>query len=887
MTRSSQRVLRAFGRMGLRCNVYRLREIFSAGCYEYVGEGTGARCHNGQSRDFSRDPDFTHWSSPPHRISTPVASADGNVQIDQLGGQTASHTARAWTHGRELSTTEDHGAKTRRFMIGEMQRCPSAHAGGSRGRAQARQRWDSPGARGGMAAEGERARPGPRVDARRRWAKCDGGLDIDGLWHAILAAFLFQFYTSGEDPWSVMAQHSAFVGHRSSTPPLSYNPQKLATEIESIQAEKRELEGKREQSKATEKELQALIDNLLARPAVVHRGMPLDQAALDRAMEVAELFMDVSGDLAGADIDGPVAESPVVPCPIDGDEHPPDAGAGEIGELPAAPLQEPGSGAGPSALPALPAPGAAPPDVGMRFGLPHNLGALEAFDALEVLLLARSLQSASPVQRQGMSDGARRARDALAESPHSMLWINELGRIYADEAQWDKCEIALLRGWKRAGEIEDPGVRLCFLLKLCEVSYYLRKHKQAMAVLKDIDEPEAPDEFQAYLLLACRVHACNNDLEGAMRFFSRAIERETFQSSLKVLALTMFDLQKAGAYEPAKHAVESMAGSCDKDQLRIFDDALEQRERPGAKIDRLFMYALMGAKVFAILCVVFLLYQWEQSSLERRIPLLAQSDWDLSGQLLPSVPTAWGDIWRGTTLELMGSATRQSGVAGHFGLAGFAGSGIEYPTSCLSVLQADRKLHSVAFCNYFGVGVDARIASRFDQMRRCFPRRFKNRTLNKVHYFWVGAIEFFASLRNSCTQLSKEVALRCDGMDYELGRHVKGIIFSNINSYGGGSKLTAQCCHQDGKLDVVLIRGPFGGVPHLALVKLGLARGHKLCQAKTVELTNRTAMPIQVDGEPWEQPPSRIEVTPSFTKASMLQRSDSEREGCIVERSDF
>jgi len=249
--------------------------------------------------------------------------------------------------------------------------------------------------------------------------------------------------------------------------------------------------------------------------------------------------------------------------------------------------------------------------------LPHNLGALEAFDALEVLLLARSLQSASPVQRQGMSDGARRARDALAESPHSMLWINELGRIYADEAQWDKCEIALLRGWKRAGEIEDPGVRLCFLLKLCEVSYYLRKHKQAMAVLKDIDEPEAPDEFQAYLLLACRVHACNNDLEGAMRFFSRAIERETFQSSLKVLALTMFDLQKAGAYEPAKHAVESMAGSCDKDQLRIFDDALEQRERPGAKIDRLFMYALMGAKVFAILCVVFLLYQWEQSSLER------------------------------------------------------------------------------------------------------------------------------------------------------------------------------------------------------------------------------------------------------------------------------
>jgi diacylglycerol kinase (ATP) len=189
---------------------------------------------------------------------------------------------------------------------------------------------------------------------------------------------------------------------------------------------------------------------------------------------------------------------------------------------------------------------------------------------------------------------------------------------------------------------------------------------------------------------------------------------------------------------------------------------------------------------------------------------------------------------------------------------------------------------SLAFTNYLGVGIDARIAARFDQMRRCFPRLFRNRTLNKVHYFWVGAIEFFASLGNSCAQIGKEVILRCDGKEFRLGGHVRGIIFSNINSYGGGSKLTAQCSHQDGKLDVVLISGPFGGVPHLALVKLGLARGLTLCQASSVELTTRTQLPVQADGEPWEQPPSRFEVEPCGTQASMLQREGTEQEGCEV-----
>jgi len=153
------------------------------------------------------------------------------------------------------------------------------------------------------------------------------------------------------------------------------------------------------------------------------------------------------------------------------------------------------------------------------------LEALRKYDVVEVLRLALSSHGRSATRTE-MSEETKRARDALADSPHNMCRINELGRVYANEGQYDKCEIALLRGWKRAGEIDDPSIRFCFLMKLCEVSYYLRKYRQAAAVLKDIEEPQAPEELQAFLLLACRVYACNDDLPGAMRLFSRGIEEE-------------------------------------------------------------------------------------------------------------------------------------------------------------------------------------------------------------------------------------------------------------------------------------------------------------------------------------------------------------------------
>jgi len=248
--------------------------------------------------------------------------------------------------------------------------------------------------------------------------------------------------------------------------------------------------------------------------------------------------------------------------------------------------------------------------------LPVSADALRKYDVVEVLRLALSMGRSA--KRREMSEETKRARDALADSPHNMCRINELGRIYADEAQYDKCEIALLRGWKRASEIDDTSIRFCFLMKLCEVSYYLRKYRQAAAVLKDVEEPQAPEELQPFLLLACRVHACNNDVTGAMRFFSRAIEKEDFQSATKILALVMFDMRKCGAYEPAKHAVESLATNNDPNQmLQMLDDACEQKPNPRVRDEQNMKYLMVGTCAVAGLIMCYLMYWLEQHSLSR------------------------------------------------------------------------------------------------------------------------------------------------------------------------------------------------------------------------------------------------------------------------------
>mmetsp|Transcript_12340 Transcript_12340/g.32558 ORF Transcript_12340/g.32558 Transcript_12340/m.32558 type:complete len:174 (+) Transcript_12340:1752-2273(+) len=71
----------------------------------------------------------------------------------------------------------------------------------------------------------------------------------------------------------------------------------------------------------------------------------------------------------------------------------------------------------------------------------------------------------------------------------------------------------------------------------------------------------------------------------------------------------------------------------------------------------------------------------------------------------------------------------------------------------------------------------------------------------------------------------------------------------------------------DGLIEVVAI----GGVAHMGRLAVGLARAQRLCQCTSISITTKVKLPMQVDGEPFLQEPSRVVVTHK-DQATMLRR---------------
>ncbi|GIX95847.1 diacylglycerol kinase epsilon [Caerostris extrusa] len=70
-------------------------------------------------------------------------------------------------------------------------------------------------------------------------------------------------------------------------------------------------------------------------------------------------------------------------------------------------------------------------------------------------------------------------------------------------------------------------------------------------------------------------------------------------------------------------------------------------------------------------------------------------------------------------------------------------------------------------------------------------------------------------------------------------------------------KFSAQKC-DDGLLEVMGVYSSF----HIAQLQIGMSEPVRLGQARSVKLKLLDRVPIQIDGEPWEQSPA--EVTISF-----------------------
>nr|CAD7579465.1 unnamed protein product [Timema californicum] len=203
---------------------------------------------------------------------------------------------------------------------------------------------------------------------------------------------------------------------------------------------------------------------------------------------------------------------------------------------------------------------------------------------------------------------------------------------------------------------------------------------------------------------------------------------------------------------------------------------------------------------------------------------------------------------------------------------------------------------------------DAAICVKFHLEREKCPEKFNSRMKNKLWYFEFATSEQFAA---SCKNLHEDLDIMCDGVSLELanGQALQGIALLNIPYIHGGSNLWGEN-HNKKKIfsapsrinirkkerekelstssfnsvDLnAAIQGERGGVAglfseegadigdklieviglenclHMGQVRTGLrASGRRLAQCSSVVIRTRKRFPMQIDGEPWMQPPCTV-----------------------------
>ncbi|XP_047500259.1 diacylglycerol kinase theta-like isoform X2 [Penaeus chinensis] len=180
--------------------------------------------------------------------------------------------------------------------------------------------------------------------------------------------------------------------------------------------------------------------------------------------------------------------------------------------------------------------------------------------------------------------------------------------------------------------------------------------------------------------------------------------------------------------------------------------------------------------------------------------------------------------------------------------------------------------------NYFGIGIEAELCLDFHNAREENPNKFNSRLHNKGVYVKMGLRKMVS--RKLCKDLHKEIRLEVDGKHVELPP-VEGIIILNILSWGSGANPWGpekddqfnKPNHWDGHLEVVGVTG----IVHLGQIQSGLRSAIRIAQGGHIRIKLNSELPVQVDGEPWNQAPGEVVVLKSALKATMLKKTSKSK----------
>lgn len=165
--------------------------------------------------------------------------------------------------------------------------------------------------------------------------------------------------------------------------------------------------------------------------------------------------------------------------------------------------------------------------------------------------------------------------------------------------------------------------------------------------------------------------------------------------------------------------------------------------------------------------------------------------------------------------------------------------------------------------NYLSIGVDALVTHNFHKARESPFYLFSSRIINKLIYFSYGTKDV---LERQCQNLNKKLNLFMDGKKIELP-NIESVVVLNIPFWGAGVEpwtlgsghkdFAIKQDYADQKLEVFCIYSSF----HIAQMQVGLSEPHRIGQAKEISIQVLDSVPLQIDGEPWEQHPADIHLS--------------------------